>query len=114
MSVGQFASSDTRIGRGGLLEALTSDSTPCVDSSHYRRHRLQNFSRILKTNGSCKCWYITSADVPRNGVCPVSIFQSIAPSEYRSERMSTCIPANCSGLAKSGVPAKIPGIEIAV
>jgi hypothetical protein len=31
--------------------------------------------------GACKCRYISSADVPRNGVCPVNIFQSVAPSE---------------------------------
>jgi hypothetical protein len=27
--------------------------------------------------------------------------------------MSAPIPANCSGLANSGVPAKAPGVEIA-
>ena len=32
-------------------------------------------------NGACKCWCISSADVPRNGAWPVSIFQSVAPSE---------------------------------
>src|SRR5208337_5290570 len=31
----RLASYDTRIGRGVLLEALTSDSTPCVDSGPY-------------------------------------------------------------------------------
>src|SRR5262249_458400 len=36
-----LASSDTRSGRGLLLQALTSDSTPCVDCACYRRHRLQ-------------------------------------------------------------------------
>ena len=41
------------------------------------------------------------------------ISQSTTPNEYRSERMSTPTPANCSGLANSGVPAKAPGIEIA-
>src|SRR6516165_5668287 len=49
---------------------------------------------------------------PRNGGWPVSISQSVTPSEYRSERMSTPSPANCSGLANSGVPAKTPGVEI--
>jgi hypothetical protein len=49
-----------------------------------------------------------------NGVFPVIISQSVTPSEYRSERISTGTPANCSGLANSGVPAKAPGIEIAV
>src|ERR1700730_183428 len=43
------ASSEARIGRGCLLEALTSDSTPCVDSACYRRYYLQEFSRVLKT-----------------------------------------------------------------
>ena len=37
---------------------------------------------------------------------PVTISQSVTPSEYRSERMSTPTPANCSGLANSGVPTK--------
>jgi magnesium transporter len=44
---------------------------------------------------------ITSPGVPRNGVFPVTISQSVIPSEYRSERMSAPIPANCSGLANS-------------
>jgi hypothetical protein len=43
---------------------------------------------------------------------PVTITQSVTPSEYRSERLSTCIPANCSGLANSGVPANAPGDEM--
>jgi hypothetical protein len=47
---------------------------------------------------------MTSAEGPRNGVWPVTIAQSVTPREYRSERMSTCTPANCSGLANSGVP----------
>ena len=34
--------------RGRLPEALTSDSTPCVDSACYRRNRLQKFGRVLK------------------------------------------------------------------
>ena len=37
----RLAGSDTRSGRGRLQEALTSDSTPCVDSACYRRYRLQ-------------------------------------------------------------------------
>src|SRR5271165_3739304 len=45
----RLASSDTRIGRGDLLEALMSDSTPRVDSAYYHRHRLQKFGRALKT-----------------------------------------------------------------
>src|SRR5271166_3529920 len=48
-SCSRLASSDARIGRGPLLNALTSDSTPCVDRGHHRRHRLQKFSRVLKT-----------------------------------------------------------------
>src|SRR6516225_7245898 len=44
----RLASSDTRSGRGRLLQALTSDSTPCVDSARYLRYRLQKFGRILK------------------------------------------------------------------
>src|SRR6516162_8530564 len=48
----------------------------------------------------------------RNGVWPATITQRVTPSEYRSERMSTPTPANCSGLANSGVPANVPGNEI--
>src|SRR5208337_2974132 len=44
-----LASSDTRSGRGRLLQALTSDSTPCVDCACYRRHRLQQLVRSLET-----------------------------------------------------------------
>src|ERR1700731_3487453 len=44
----RLASSGTRSGRGRLLQALTSDSTPCVDSAGYRRYRLQKFGRVLK------------------------------------------------------------------
>jgi hypothetical protein len=56
---------------------------------------------------------VTSAGEPLNVTWPVNIPQSITPSEYRSDRMSTPTPANCLGLANSGVPAKAPGIEIA-
>src|SRR6516162_9307473 len=44
----RLASSDTRSARGCLLQALTSDSTPCVDSACYRRYRLEKFGRGLK------------------------------------------------------------------
>src|SRR5271163_1262722 len=30
------------------MQALTSDSMPCVDSACYRRYRLQKFGRVLK------------------------------------------------------------------
>src|ERR1700760_1168470 len=43
-----LAGSDTRNGRGRLLQVLTSDSTPCVDSGYYRWYRFQQFSRGLK------------------------------------------------------------------
>src|SRR5262252_8517314 len=39
---------DTRSAGGHLLQALTSDSTPCVDSACNRRYRPQKFARILK------------------------------------------------------------------
>src|SRR5262249_60882445 len=39
-------------------------------------------------------------------------FPTRRSSDLRSERMSTPTPANCSGLANSGVPAKAPGVEI--
>src|SRR5258707_12678059 len=41
----RLASSDTRSGRGRFLYALTSDSTPCIDSVGYRVHRLQQLVR---------------------------------------------------------------------
>jgi hypothetical protein len=44
----RLASSDTRSARGRFLQALTSDSTPCVNSSGYRRYLLQEFVRCLK------------------------------------------------------------------
>src|SRR5271165_5203605 len=44
----RLASSNPRSGRGRLLQALTSDSPPCVDSAGYRRYRLQKFARVLK------------------------------------------------------------------
>src|SRR4029077_12876871 len=55
---------------------------------------------------------MTSAEGPRNGVWPVTILQSVTPSEYISDRMSTPTPTNCSGLANSGVPTNAPGDEI--
>src|SRR5271165_5532659 len=48
-SLWRLASSDAQSARGRLLEPLTSDSTPRVDSTHYRRCRLQKFSRVLKS-----------------------------------------------------------------
>src|SRR6516162_4401749 len=45
----RLASSDTRNGRGGLLEALTSDSTPRVDSVCYLRYSLQKLVRSPET-----------------------------------------------------------------
>src|SRR5262249_42623335 len=44
----RLAGSDTRSGRWRLLKALTRDSTPCVDSVCYRRHRLQQVVRSLE------------------------------------------------------------------
>jgi hypothetical protein len=35
--------------RGRLLQALTSDSTPCVDSAGYSRYRLQQLVRSRET-----------------------------------------------------------------
>src|SRR6516162_7304524 len=43
------ASDGSRSGRGRLLQALTSDSTPCVDSACYRWHGLQKFVRSPET-----------------------------------------------------------------
>src|SRR5271166_1777540 len=44
-----LASSDTRSPRGRLLQALTSDSTPCIHRACYRQHRLQKFCGSLKS-----------------------------------------------------------------
>src|SRR6516164_9135113 len=45
----RLTSPDARSGRGHLLQALTSDSAPCVESACYRRHRLQQLVRSLET-----------------------------------------------------------------
>src|SRR5467141_44730 len=47
----RLANSYTRSSRRRLLQALTSDSTPCVDCACYRRHRLQQVVRSLETLG---------------------------------------------------------------
>src|SRR5215831_4369108 len=44
-----LASSDTGSRRGKFLQALTSDSTPPVDSIRQRRHRLQKFGWVVKS-----------------------------------------------------------------
>jgi hypothetical protein len=45
----RLAGSETRSGRGRLQEAVTSDSTPCVDCACYRRYSLQQLVRSLET-----------------------------------------------------------------
>ena len=55
---------------------------------------------------------ITSAGETLNITWPVTISQSVMPNEYRSEQMSTPTPANCSGLANSGVPANAPAVRL--
>src|SRR5262245_47008871 len=45
----RLTSYDTRSGRGRLQQALTSDSTPCVDSARYRRYSLQQLVRCPET-----------------------------------------------------------------
>ena len=53
--------------------------------------------------------YMSSAmESPRKGNTPVSIWNSMTPSEYRSERPSTFLPAICSGDMKLGVPSTRP------
>src|SRR5258708_7063947 len=47
----RLASSDMRSARGRLLQALTSDFTPCADSACYRRYRIQKFGGALETSG---------------------------------------------------------------
>src|SRR5271165_5368194 len=44
----QLAGSDTRSGRGRLQEALTRDSTPCVDSAPCSWHGVKEFGRVLE------------------------------------------------------------------
>src|SRR6516164_5778123 len=44
----RLASTDTRSGRGCLLQVLTSDSTPPLDCVPYRRNGVQKFGGILK------------------------------------------------------------------
>ena len=47
----RLASSDARSGGGPFQYALTSDSTPCVDSACYGRYRLQQLVRSSETLG---------------------------------------------------------------
>ena len=54
-----------------------------------------------------------SRGTPEHRMAGHHLQERTTPNEYRSERMSTPTPANCSGLANSGVPAKAPGVEIA-
>src|SRR5271165_5972844 len=44
----RFADYSSRSGRRRLLEALTSDSAPCIDSGCYRWYRFEELSRVLK------------------------------------------------------------------
>src|SRR5271165_21913 len=48
-SCSRLASSDARIGRGPLLNALTSDSMPYVDCACYCLHRLEQLVRSLES-----------------------------------------------------------------
>src|SRR5215469_6897956 len=43
-----LANANSRGGRGRLLQALKSDSMPCLDSACYRWYRFKQFSRVLK------------------------------------------------------------------
>jgi hypothetical protein len=45
----RFASSDTRGSRGRLLQTLTSDSTPCIDSACYRWYPLEQLVWSLES-----------------------------------------------------------------
>src|SRR5262245_12925128 len=45
----RIAGSEVRSGSGCLLQALTSNSTPCVNSACYQRYRLQQLVRSLET-----------------------------------------------------------------
>src|SRR5258707_12405479 len=47
----RLATSDMRSARGRLLQALTSDFTPCADSACYRRYRIQKFGGALEKSG---------------------------------------------------------------
>ena len=50
-SCGSLVGNGPRNGRSPLLQALTGDSAPCVDSARYCRHRLQKFDGALETPG---------------------------------------------------------------
>src|ERR1700757_3793974 len=67
------ASCDTRSGRGCPLQALTSDSTPCVDSACYRRNRLQQLVWSLKT----LCWIFLKEFFNENDNRLWNIFESL-------------------------------------
>jgi hypothetical protein len=70
--------------------------------SHWKRW-LPNHSSLsaARTTIGSDGWLLT-----------IIVLQSLFLAGYRSERMSTLTPANCSGLANSGVPTNAPGNEI--
>ena len=65
--------------------------------------------RRMSGASSLAILYISSAiESPRKGNTPESIWNSMTPREYKSERPSTFLPAICSGLMKLGVPSTRP------
>ena len=51
---------------------------------------------------------------PVNGGRPASMYQSVMPRLYMSERMSRSFSSSCSGLAYWGVPTKPPIVMCAL
>ncbi|GAA3300341.1 hypothetical protein GCM10020295_40840 [Streptomyces cinereospinus] len=58
---------------------------------------------------SCTCAYaMASGESASNGNRPVTSWNSMMPTEYRSERASTPRPSACSGERYCGVPTTMP------
>ncbi len=61
------------------------------------------------TGSSCTCAYaMASGESASNGSRPVTSWNSMMPTEYRSERASTPRPRACSGERYCGVPTTMP------
>lgn len=67
------------------------------------------------TGSSWTCAYaMASAESASNGSRPVTSWNSMMPTEYRSDRASTPRPSACSGERYCGVPTTIPVCVIEV
>ena len=69
-------------------------------------------SGVLSEAGCCCSLIIPTASslssVPPNGIVPVAAAYIMIPNEKTSDRASTSLPRNCSGLMNFGVPMSWP------